>query len=46
MTSIREKLLTQPDETIVWPGHDYGPVPSSTIEQEKKLNPWLRPPYM
>jgi hydroxyacylglutathione hydrolase len=46
MTSIREKLLSLPEETIVWPGHDYGPVPSSTIAQEKKLNPWLRPPYM
>ena len=42
MASIREKLMTLPDETIVWPGHDYGPVPSSTIELEKKLNPWLR----
>jgi hydroxyacylglutathione hydrolase len=46
MKSIRDRLLTLPDETIVWPGHDYGPVPSSTIAQEKKLNPWLRPPYM
>jgi hydroxyacylglutathione hydrolase len=43
MASIRTKLLTLPDETKVWPGHDYGPVPSSTIELEKKLNPWLRP---
>ena len=46
MKSIRDKLLTLPDATIVWPGHDYGPVKSSTIESEKKLNPWLRPPYM
>ena len=45
ITSIRTKLLTLPDETIVWPGHDYGPVPSSTIELEKKLNPWLRSPF-
>jgi hydroxyacylglutathione hydrolase len=45
MVSIREKLLTLPEETIVWPGHDYGPVPSSTIEMEKKLNPWLRSPF-
>jgi glyoxylase-like metal-dependent hydrolase (beta-lactamase superfamily II) len=45
MASIREKLLTLPEETIVWPGHDYGPVPSSTIEMEKKLNPWLRSPF-
>jgi glyoxylase-like metal-dependent hydrolase (beta-lactamase superfamily II) len=44
MASIRERLLTLPNETIVWPGHDYGPAPSSTIEMEKKLNPWLRSP--
>lgn len=42
MNSIRQKLLTLPDETIVWPGHDYGPAVSSTIGLEKKLNPWLR----
>jgi len=45
MDSIRNKLLTLPDETIVWPGHDYGPVPKSTIELEKKLNPFLRSPF-
>jgi hydroxyacylglutathione hydrolase len=42
MNSIRQKLLTLPDSTVVWPGHDYGPAKSSTIEMEKKLNPWLR----
>ena len=42
MTSIKERLLSLPDETIVWPGHDYGFKPSSTIEEEKKTNPWLR----
>ena len=41
MKSIREKLLTLPDETIVWPGHDYGERPSSTIGIEKNTNPWL-----
>lgn len=35
--SIR-KLMTLPDETIVWPGHDYGPTPSSTLGWEKKNN--------
>ena len=35
--SIR-KLMTLPDETIVWPGHDYGPTSSSTIGWEKKNN--------
>jgi glyoxylase-like metal-dependent hydrolase (beta-lactamase superfamily II) len=42
MTSIREKLLTLPDETVVWPGHDYGPNPSSTIGLEKIANPFVR----
>jgi hydroxyacylglutathione hydrolase len=41
MQSIKEKLLTLPGETIVWPGHDYGARPSSTIETEKTSNPYL-----
>jgi glyoxylase-like metal-dependent hydrolase (beta-lactamase superfamily II) len=41
MTAIRERLLTLPGETIVWPGHDYGMRPSSTIDNERKTNPWL-----
>jgi hydroxyacylglutathione hydrolase len=35
--SIR-KLMELPDETIVWPGHDYGVSPSSTIGNEKRTN--------
>jgi len=27
-----------PDETIVWPGHDYGPTANSTIGWEKRHN--------
>jgi len=30
--------MTLPDETVVWPGHDYGPTPSSTIGWEKRHN--------
>ena len=41
MSSIKERLLSLPPETIVWPGHDYGMKPSSTIDIEKKTNPWL-----
>ena len=41
MNAINEKLLTLPGETIVWPGHDYGYRPSSTIETEKNTNPFL-----
>jgi len=30
-----------PDNTEVWPGHDFGVTPSSTIGNEKKTNPFL-----
>ena len=39
--SIKEKLLTLPETTIVWPGHDYGESPTSTIGREKASNPWI-----
>ena len=35
--SIR-RLMKLPDDTVVWPGHDYGPTPSSTIGWEKRHN--------
>jgi glyoxylase-like metal-dependent hydrolase (beta-lactamase superfamily II) len=35
--SIR-RLMELPDETIVWPGHHYGPTPHSTIGWEKRHN--------
>ena len=40
LSSIRDKLYTLPDDTIVWPGHDYGDSPSSTIGREKAENPF------
>ena len=42
LASIREKIYTLPGSTIVWPGHDYGPYPSSTVEREKHTNPFTR----
>jgi hydroxyacylglutathione hydrolase len=42
LRSIKEKLLTLPDETIVYPGHNYGSAPSSTIQQERLHNPFLK----
>jgi len=36
-SSIR-RLMELPDETIVWPGHDYGPTTNSTIGWEKRHN--------
>ena len=41
-TSIRKKLFVLPGETIVFPGHNYGPTPSSTIQYEKRHNPFVR----
>ncbi len=38
--SIREKLLTLPPETIVWPGHGYGGL-QSTIKVESRSNPYF-----
>ncbi|MDA8403412.1 MAG: MBL fold metallo-hydrolase [Desulfobacteraceae bacterium] len=40
LASVREKLYTLPGDTVVWPGHDYGPSPSSTIEVEQRTNPF------
>ncbi len=39
-----QKLMQLPDNTRVWPGHNYGVAPSSTIGHEKKTNPFLIQP--
>jgi hydroxyacylglutathione hydrolase len=39
--SLHGKLMTLPAETRVWPGHDYGVRPSSTIEMELLENPFI-----
>lgn len=40
--SLQRVLAAVPDETTVWPGHDYGVRPSSTIGLERRTNPFLR----
>lgn len=37
-----KRLMEFPDMTEIWPGHDYGTSPSSTIGDEKKNNPFIR----
>lgn len=37
-----KKLMLLPDETEVWPGHDYGVMPHSTIGYEKANNPFIK----
>jgi len=39
--SLQRLLAAVPDDATVWPGHDYGIRPSSTIALEKKTNPFL-----
>jgi hydroxyacylglutathione hydrolase len=39
--SLHTKLMTLPDTTRVFPGHDVGVKPHSTIGYEKKNNPFL-----
>lgn len=39
--SLRHVLRSVPDDATVWPGHDYGVRPSSTIALEKQTNPFL-----
>ena len=41
MTSIHNKLLVLPPDTVVWPGHGYGGS-RSTIDEERRSNPFIR----
>lgn len=40
--SIRKKLYVLPAETVVFPGHHYGSTPTSTIQYERRHNPFVR----
>lgn len=37
--AVTQRLFTLPDETVVWPGHDYRGQTSSTIGAERRTNP-------
>jgi hydroxyacylglutathione hydrolase len=39
--SIEKKLIVLPKKTIIWPGHDYGQYPSSTMGREMEENPYI-----
>jgi glyoxylase-like metal-dependent hydrolase (beta-lactamase superfamily II) len=41
IASLADKIAVLPDETIIWPGHDYGDSQTSTVGREKKENPYL-----
>jgi len=37
-----QRLMRLPEETRVYPGHNYGETPTSTIGHETRSNPFLR----
>ena len=39
--SLQKLLRAVPDDATVWPGHDYGARPVSTVALEKATNPFL-----
>jgi len=42
--SLHRILLPLPEETRVFPGHDYGTAPESTVGEERRSNPFLLQP--
>ena len=40
--SLTQKLMALPDDTILFPGHNYAALPHATIGEQKKTNPYLR----
>jgi glyoxylase-like metal-dependent hydrolase (beta-lactamase superfamily II) len=42
--SLQRVLATLPDDTTIWPGHDYGCRPATTIALERATNPFLLAP--
>jgi glyoxylase-like metal-dependent hydrolase (beta-lactamase superfamily II) len=42
--SLQRLLKDWPPHTTIWPGHDYGARPSSTLAWEREANPFLRCP--
>jgi hydroxyacylglutathione hydrolase len=44
--SLTQKLAKLPDDTVLYPGHDYGRTPTSTIADQKKTNYAMRIPSL
>ena len=44
--SLKNRVMTLPPDTRVWPGHDYGLAPSSMLSDEIRQNPFLQPGFL
>jgi glyoxylase-like metal-dependent hydrolase (beta-lactamase superfamily II) len=42
--TLTQRLARLPAGTLLYPGHDYGPTPTSSLEAERRGNPYLRVP--
>ncbi|MBL9039156.1 MAG: MBL fold metallo-hydrolase, partial [Archangium sp.] len=40
--SLHRVLGALPAQTVLWPGHDYGDVPVSSLARERAQNPYFR----
>ena len=40
--TLTQRLARLPGDTVLYPGHHYGPTPSSTLENERRTNQYLR----
>jgi len=40
--SLTQRLMALPDSTLLYPGHNYGVRPSSTLGDERRTNPFMR----
>jgi len=44
--SLTQRLTKLPDEVILFPGHDYGPTPTSTLGVERRTNNAMKVPTL
>jgi hydroxyacylglutathione hydrolase len=44
--SLQTRVLALPRESVIFPGHDYGHSPTSTLEREMTENPYLKCPSL
>lgn len=44
--SLTQRLARLPDETLLYPGHNYADRPTSTLKEERQSNPFLLHPSL